>query len=146
MSRNQDEALRNANRDVMVEILRRLGSQDFSGACALLTKDVLCDWPYPPMKDGATEIRGREALEQFFSGGMEAFDPYDYEITAVFDLVDPNCLIAEYHSNSRFRPSGAPYRNDYLGIFRFDDGLVAYWREYINPVVVAEVLATAQAQ
>ena len=64
---------------------------------------------------------------------MSAFEPYRYQITAVFELLDPNRLIAEYRSNSTYKPSGAAYRNQYLGIFEFLDGQVAYWREYINP-------------
>jgi ketosteroid isomerase-like protein len=144
MTEDEIRDLRNTNREIMTKVLGRLGSQDFRGACALLAEDVRCDWPYPPMEDSATEIRGRANVEEFFSGGMVSFEPYRYEITSVFDLVDPNCLIAEYHSNSRFLPSGAPYRNDYLGIFHFEGGLVSYWREYINPVVVANVLATAK--
>ena len=137
-----DSERRAANRSAMEEILRRLGSQDFEGACSLLDEDVHCDWPYPPMRDSAPVIQGRAAVEKFFREGMSAFDPYRYEITAVFELLDPDCLIAEYHSNSKLLASGAPYRNDYLGIFRFRGGKVSHWREYINPVVVAEVLAT----
>jgi hypothetical protein len=138
------DALREANKAVMTEVLRRLGTQDFHGACALLTLDVCCEWPYAPMKGGDTELRGREVMETFFSEGMIAFEPYRYEITSTFDLVDPSRIIAEYHSNSFFKPSGAPYRNDYLGIFEFKDGLVSHWREYINPVIVADVLATVE--
>ena len=137
--------LREANRAVMTETLGRLGRQDFVGACELLTEDVVCDWPYPPMEGVPESITGRAAMWEFFSGGMTAFDPYRYEITEVFELVDPNCLIAEYRSNSRLKATNAPYRNQYLGIFRFRDGLIRYWREYINPVIVAETLATLDA-
>ncbi len=144
MTNEDEKAVREANHAAMVEALKRLGTQDFQGACALLSEDVVCDWPYRPTPETPEEIRGRDAMEAFFSGGMLAFDPYDYEITAVFDLVDPNQLIAEYRSNSRFKPSGVPYRNKYLGIFHFRDGLISYWREYINPVIVAETLATAR--
>lgn len=127
----------------MTELLRRLGTQDFTGACALMTENVVCDWPYPPMAGLPHEICGREAMQVFFSGGMSEFEPYRYQITAVFELLDANRLIAEYRSNSAFKPSGAAYQNQYLGIFQFSDGQVAYWREYINPDVVARVLATA---
>lgn len=137
-----EEKLRAANRAVMTEALRRLGSADFEGACALLSEDVLCDWPYLPMKGLSHEIRGRRAMQEFFAGGMSAFDPYLYEITAVYELVDPSRLIAEYRSNSRLRATNTPYRNAYLGIFEFRDGLIAWWREYINPMIVAEVMAT----
>ncbi|MBJ18466.1 MAG: hypothetical protein CL933_03485 [Deltaproteobacteria bacterium] len=143
MSQRAERTLRDANRAVMTELLLRLGSQDFSGACSLLSEDVLCDWPFPPMSTMPSAIRGRGEMEAFLSQGMSAFDPYRYEITDVFELLEPTRLIAEYQSNSRYIPSGAPYRNHYLGIFEFKDGLVCYWREYINPVVISEVLATA---
>jgi len=137
-----DDARRAEHRATTVELLRRLGSQDFAGACALLAEDVVCDWPFPPTPQSPRELRGRATMEAFFAGGMSAFEPYRYEVTRIFDLVDPRCVIAEYRSNSRLRKSGAPYRNQYLGIFAFRDGRVAHWREYIDPTVVAQVLAT----
>lgn len=134
--------LRARNREVMTETLRRLGSQDFAGACELLSEDVVCDWPYPPLENVPESITGRVAMRDFFASGMSAFDPYRYEITAVFELMDPSRLIAEYRSNSRLKATDTPYRNKYLGIFHFQDGLISYWREYINPLIVAETLAT----
>ena len=136
------DALRAANRAVMSEALGRLGRQDFVGACALLSEDVVCDWPYPPMEGVPHSITGRAAMQEFFSAGMSAFDPYAYEITEVFELLDPGRLIAEYRSNSRLRATDTPYRNQYLGIFHFRDSLICYWREYINPLIVAETMAT----
>ena len=139
---SDEAALREANRATMTELLRRLGTQDFAGACALLTEDVVCDWPYLPTPSTPRELRGRSTMEAFFRGGMSAFEPYRYEITRVLDLLDPQQLVAEYRSNSRLLATGAPYRNQYLGLFAFRDGLVAYWREYIEPTVVAAVLVT----
>jgi len=139
------DALRARNREIMTETLGRLGRQDFMGACDLLSEDVVCDWPYPPMESVPESIVGRAAMREFFSSGMSAFDPYDYEITEVFELLDPNRLIAEYRSNSRLKATDTPYRNKYLGIFHFKDGLICYWREYINPVIIAETLATLEA-
>lgn len=136
--------LRSENRAVMTEALRRLGNAEFGPACELLTEDVLCDWPYLPMRGLSHEIRGRTAMRDFFAGGMSAFDPYRYEITTVYELVDPKRLIAEYRSNSRLRATNTPYQNFYLGIFHFRDGLISYWREYINPMIVAEVMSTLE--
>lgn len=145
MTEPKEDSLRSENHEILGELLRRLGTQDFSGTAELLAPDVICEWPYPPVADGPTELRGRDTMEAFFSAGMTHFDPYRYEITRVFDLVDPTQLIAEYHSQTRLKQTGAPYRNNYLSIFHFDGGLVSYWREYLNPVLVSEVLASAQA-
>jgi ketosteroid isomerase-like protein len=134
---------RSGNEKVMRELLRLLGIQEFSAGCALLTEDAVNDFPYPPVEGWPSEICGRENIEKLISGSKEnGFTPYHYEVTAVFDLVDPNRLIAEYRSNATFTPSNIPYRNNYIGIFEFRDGLVSYWREYLNPQVIANVVAT----
>ena len=138
----QVAARRAANRALMTEMLRRLGAQEWAPACALLTDDVLCDWPYRPVPEMPPELRGRETLREFFQTGMSGFEPNRYQLTQVYELLDPDALIAEYHSSSRLLASGAPYQNFYLGIFRFRDGLVSFWREYLNPQIVAEVMAT----
>jgi ketosteroid isomerase-like protein len=133
---------RAANRALLHEMLRRLGAQEWAAACALLSDDVHCDWPYRPVPEMPFEMRGRETLRAFFQRGMSDFAPYRYQVTQVYELLDPDSLIAEYRSDSRLLATGAPYRNAYLGIFRFRAGQICYWREYINPQVVAEVLAT----
>jgi len=133
---------RAANRALMAEMLRRLGTQQWEPACALLSEDVLCDWPYRPLASLPSELRGRETLRAFFERGMSAFEPYRYEITQVYELSDPDALIAEYRSSSRLLASRARYQNAYLGIFRFRNGEICYWREYLDPQRVAEVMAT----
>lgn len=82
-------------------------------------------------------------MEASCTGGIFAFDPCAYEIARAFDLVDPKVLIAEYHSNSRFKPCDAPYANHHLENFHLEADLILYWREYIDPVVEADVPATA---
>ena len=64
----------------------------------------------------------------------------DYRIDAIYESLDPDLLIAEYHSDSRHLATGIPYANRDLGILRFREGLVCYWREYINPLKVSEML------
>ena len=133
---------RAANRALLHEMLRRLGTQEWAPACALLSEDVVCDWPYRPLESMPGELRGRETMRAFFQDGMSGFEPYRYQVTEVYELLDPDRLIAEYHSSSRLLASGAPYQNFYLGIFRFRDGEICRWREYINPQIVAAAMAT----
>jgi uncharacterized protein len=131
---------RRRNRTLFEEMLRRLGSAQFEAACALLAEDVRCDWPYPPTPQGPEELVGRQAVRAFFEGGMSAFAPYRYTIERIYDLVDPDTLIAEYSSHTQVLADGQPYENRYLGIIRFAGGVITYWREYINPVPVLAIL------
>ena len=61
------------------------------------------------------------------------FSSFVQHVDAVHDLVDPDALIAEYHSDAVVSRNGNAYRNRYIGVLRFRDGLVCEWREYHNP-------------
>jgi len=140
MSANEVDGRRQRNRALFEEMLRRLGSAQFEAACALLAEDVRCDWPYPPTPQGPEDLVGRNTVRAFFEGGMSAFAPYSYTIERIYDLVDPDMLIAEYSSHTRVLADGHPYGNRYIGILRFAGGAIAYWREYINPLPILEIL------
>lgn len=139
-----DSQRRSANSTVFREMLAALGRKDWDAGFALMTGDVVCDWPYKPIPDMPWEMRGREIIRTFFATGQAPFDGLNYAIDTVYELLDPDMLIAEYRSDSRHRESGLPYRNAYLGILRFREGRVCYWREYINPQAISELFARLQ--
>lgn len=136
---------RAANTAIFRTMLDALGRKDWESGFALMTEDVVCDWPYKPIPEMLWEMTGREAVRSFFAEGQAPFDGLNYRIDRIYDLVDPDQLIAEYRSDSRHRESGIPYRNAYLGILRFRDGRVSYWREYINPQAISELFAALAA-
>lgn len=131
--------IRDRNRAVFLNMMDALGRKDWDAGFACMTEDVFCDWPYLPVPDMPQEMIGRETVRRFFDEGQKPFAGLNYTINRIFDLVDPDTLIAEYRSDSRHEESGLPYRNVYLGILRFRDGLVCYWREYINPLIISEL-------
>ena len=134
-----DSEIRERNREVFLNMMEALGRKDWDTGFACMTEDVYCDWPYLPVPDMPQEMVGRETVRRFFDEGQKPFAGLNYRIDRVFDLLDPDTLIAEYRSDSRHEESGLPYRNAYLGILRFRDGLVCYWREYINPIKISEL-------
>lgn len=140
-----DDARRAANIATFRTMLDALGRKDWDHGFALMSDDVVCDWPYKPIPEMPWEMTGREVVRTFFAEGQMPFDGLNYRIDRIYELVDPDQLIAEYRSDSRHRDSGIPYRNAYLGILRFRDGQVSYWREYINPQTISELFAALQA-
>jgi len=136
-----DDSRRDRNRASTVELLRRLGEADFDGTAAMLREDFVQEYPYTPMPDAPSRIEGQVEFIAFCRPGMTAFEPYRYSIEAIYDLIDPDVVIVEYTSHSSVLADGAPYSNQYLGILWFDDaGLVARWREYLNPKVIDAIM------
>lgn len=121
-------------------MLSALGKKDYDTFEDCLAEDLLCEWPYAVMEGFPSELRSARRLREALEVSFTSFTPYDYEILEMHDLADPNGLIAEYRSRSRYLPRDVPYSNRYLGIVQFAGGKIARWREYLNPVILLEAL------
>jgi len=127
-------------RGIFNRLVTALGAKDFDTVEALLTADVVCEWPYLPMTGMAPVMHGNRTFREFCEQGMAQFDPYRHKITAYYDLIEPDALIAEYFSDTVFHPTGARYSNHYLGIARFRGDKVCFWKEYINPLTIKDAM------
>lgn len=131
-----EQQLRAANIEIFRTMLRHLGEQEYAQCGAYLAEDIYADWPYIPAPGCPEHIIGRQPLLSFFENGMQGFEPYRYRISHIHELVDPDKLIAEYSSHSSFLSNGRPYSNKYCSVLHFKDGLITYWREYVNPETI----------
>lgn len=136
MTASDDVLLRQQNIGLFKTMLEHLGLQQYEQCGAYLAADIYADWPYIPAPGCPDHIVGREPLLAFFQGGMNDFEPYRYRLIELHEQLDPNKLIAEYSSHSRFLKNGLPYSNRYCSVLKFKDGLITYWREYVNPETI----------
>ncbi|PRX27341.1 ketosteroid isomerase-like protein [Paraburkholderia sp. BL18I3N2] len=142
MTNESQEAdqLREANKAAFTAMLGHLGRKEFDEFQGYLSETIFQDWPYLPIPNMPQSIVGSRQLREFIEAGTQAFDPYAYEISKFYDMADPSMLIVEYSSHTRYHPTDRPYSNSYLGILRFAEGKVTYWREYLNPLIIKESL------
>jgi ketosteroid isomerase-like protein len=75
----------------------------------------------------------RDSFLQLLSMMFVMFKKFEITITHIYDLLDPNMLIARYQSDAEGREKPVSYQNEYIGIFGFLDGKLTFWREYANP-------------
>lgn len=136
MTENDAAARRARNIELFRTMLGHLGRQEYEECGRYLAEDIYADWPYIPAPGCPDHIVGRDPLLAFFKGGMSDFDPYKYQITALHEMLDPDKLVAEYFSDSQYHPNGRPYSNRYCAVLHFRDGLITYWREYVNPETI----------
>jgi ketosteroid isomerase-like protein len=129
-----------ANRDTFLRMLNALGQKRFDEFEACLDPDLHCEWPYVVMEGFPTEMHGARRLRLALETSFVDFAPYDYRIVEIHDLAEPDRLVAEYTSHSRYLPRDVPYSNRYVGYFEFRDGRITRWREYVNPLVVRDAL------
>jgi uncharacterized protein len=83
----------------------------------------------------------RDSFLQLLSMMFAMFKKFEMTITDIYDLVDPDMLVARYQSDAMGRDKPVIYQNEYIGIFRFLDGKITFWREYNNPEVAHAAVA-----
>src|SRR5436190_1408670 len=126
------KARRSANRAVFEAVLDTITAGEFERLGEFMTDDLVFDLPY-----------GREFLPEPVVGlatwnamqlaTFKLFTSFTQTLDDVHDCLDPDELIAEYHSDAVVARNGNAYRNTYVGVLRFRDGKISYWREYHDP-------------
>jgi hypothetical protein len=102
----------------------------------LITDDLDFELPYGP-KQRPLAVRGKEPWLALNDATWPAFSRFSLAIRAVHELADPDALIVEYESDGEVRATRKPYKNRYIGVFRFRNGRIAAWREFHNPEITA---------
>ena len=77
-------------------------------------------------------VEGLSTVQDYLRVAFQTFR-FTLTITDVYD-VEPDFLIAEYTSTGEILPTGKPYANAYVGLWRFRDGRASFTREYYDPM------------
>jgi ketosteroid isomerase-like protein len=133
----EERAIRERNLARVRSAFAAIAAGDAEGQLSHYTDDVIFELPYtdPPKRSTSRA----EALANIAA----AFTVFRFEltITAVHECLDPDELIVEFTGGGSYLPTGAPYANVYIAVFRFRDGLICYQREFFNPATTAKVIA-----
>ncbi len=129
------------SREVVEQVLRASREMDTDTFVSLIAPDGYVEWPYQlPGLPG--RLDGREQIREFMTTqakGLVRFD--EYRDTVIHETVDPEVVIVEYTVHGTVLPTGAPLRQTIIAVLRIRDGLVVSYRDYLNPLVLAETLA-----
>jgi ketosteroid isomerase-like protein len=126
--------------DLVREVFARLSDREFEAMAELLDDDVEFDLAYAP-DFLPMPTRGRQAVADLVGnviGGM--FEPFRVEVVTVYPGVEPGVVVAEYRSDGTVKHNGNRYINRYVGIFRFREAKLTFWREYHNPEAATKAM------
>lgn len=123
---------------VFTRLITAYGNKDFDTFATYVHPDAEFDWPYLPLKEFPDRMVGRDQFIEMSRGGMADCDGYHHTVDTFYDMADPDMVMVEYHSGTTLQSTGRHYANKYLGILRFEDDQVVYWREYVNPLPIIE--------
>lgn len=132
-----------SSREIVEQILHAGLAGEADAMAALMAPDGWIEWPFRP--DGApAQVRGRAAIREFLAGPATALIRFDeYRDLVVHETTDPEVVIVEYQAHGSVVATGAPFRQTVIAVFQIRDGHVLSYRDYINPLPLAEVLAAS---
>jgi uncharacterized protein len=115
---------------------------DIQSVLAIMDEDV--DWITPGQKEVVPFVghfKGRPAVAEFFDSLSEnedvlAFEPREF-------LVDGDTVVAGVHYRARVKRTGLTYEGEAVHLFRFRNGKVASFKEYIDTVAMASAYRAA---
>jgi ketosteroid isomerase-like protein len=123
---------RAANQALFTGVLATVSAGEFERLGESMTEDLIFELPYGP-SFMPNPIEGLDAWNQMQLMTFKLFSGFTLHLDQVHQCLDPDQLIAEYHSEATVVRNGNDYRNRYIGVVHFRDGKISHWREFHNP-------------
>jgi ketosteroid isomerase-like protein len=128
---------REANKQALRRAMSAITAHDIDTVGAELHESAAFELPFEPdVPDG-----DRDSFLQLLSMMFAMFEKLELTITHIYDLVDPNILVARWLVDAIYRHKPVVYENQYIGVMHFRDGKIVSWRGYANPEAAHAALA-----
>ena len=124
-------AVRRRNRAALEQAMDAISKLSTRDVLAEVHDSLTMQLPY----ENAVPDQDRAGFGQFLDMAFAMFERFDITLTHIYDLVDPEVLVATYTGFALVRNKDVNYANEYIGVFKFHDGKITLWREYANPEI-----------
>jgi len=133
---------REINRALLEHVISLYGTDRAAELADCYTADWILELPF---SDPPRRLVGNAEVREYLTSRLGIF-VFTLSLTAIHECLEPDLLVAEYESDGHVAHTGKPYRNTYIGLWRFRDGRICGVKEYLNPMVVAEALTPDDPQ
>lgn len=120
----------------LLEAVDADNNRDVAALAAMMTIDVRYEIPF---LNNPLVIEGRDYVQAFLEQGQGMFAEISYDITRMLIDEANQVVIVEMLSERIILPDNYHYANRYVLIFTLRDGLIADFKEYVNPLPAARV-------
>ncbi|WP_437315724.1 nuclear transport factor 2 family protein [Sorangium sp. So ce385] len=133
--------VREENRAVVHAFFARLEAFDIRGFSELFAEQGTQIMPFSP-EGFPKRLEGRTAIFNQYRGMPDNFASMRFPDLVVHDMVDPSRFFVTYRGEIRLK-SGGPYNNTYAALFVIQNGQIAEYYEYFDPIVLQRAFGDA---
>ncbi|MFY1668424.1 nuclear transport factor 2 family protein [Plantactinospora sp. WMMB334] len=124
--------------EVFDRAVRQLLAKDMNAFTDLYAEDAVMEFPFaPPGRPG--RLDGREAVRAYLADYPDHLDVHRVHDVELHETTDPAVLVAEFVASGTVVATGADYSARYIAVLTIADGLIRHYRDYWNPLALAEV-------
>ena len=128
-------------REIVERVLRAGRETDVEAILELMAPDGYIEWPYRPPGVPA-RITGHAEIRAFLHEAARGFIRFDeYRDVVIHETTDPEVAIVEYSAHGTVLRTGASFQQTVIAVFRVRNDVILSYRDYINPLPLAEALA-----
>jgi uncharacterized protein len=123
--------------DVFNKLAQGVATGEVTALVDLCADDVVFEFPFAP-PGRPVRVEGKPQVSDYLkavSGRRRIEAVPNLEI---HETVDPDVAIIEMTMTGTVTATGAPYEQSYVAVLTVRDGLIARYRDYWNPLRVAE--------
>lgn len=125
--------------DIVRSLFAAVSAGQYERLGEFMADDLVFELPYGP-SFLPERFDGRELWDRMQRSTFAMFESFFETLDTAYEVVGSDTLICEYRSHAVVKATNKEYTNRYIGVFRFRDGLIAFWREYHNPAAVSAAL------
>jgi hypothetical protein len=119
---------------VIAQFLQFLSRGSLSSWSELWADDAVQLMPYAP-EGFPKRLDGRARIVRHYENVLaNKVDGVRFTDILIFGSADARYAYAQYRGESVNRSTGKAYRQQYAGMFEFENGLIRTWTEYFNPL------------
>ncbi|MFS7876930.1 MULTISPECIES: nuclear transport factor 2 family protein [Streptomyces] len=122
-------------------LLDRMLAKDTDAVADLWAEDGTAEFPFAT-GSSPRRLAGREEVRGYMAALPELMDVRGIPAVTVHHTERPETIVVEFTGNGHTVRTGEPYQLDYIAVITVQDGLITHYRDYWNPLAVAEAAGT----
>lgn len=109
--------------------------KDYAAFFNLFTDDVVFEFPYTP-EPNPKRLDGKVALQQYVKKLEKMFDITSFTNPVIHVAADAPVFFAQFEGSGKNLVTGRSYEQSYIAVVEVQDGKIAHYKEYWNPLAL----------